>query len=174
MAEREGYGAVITTSFGDFGIAEGRQKLSIPCVGMAWANYKKAVELGGKISLLHNHGPGVLSFIVQTAESYGFSGDIVSVEDFKVDVYALAANEEQADFGEWMEIAMPTVKSCVEEKGTKTFIIPCGSTDLAEFAPILNEITMEKYGVPVLTPIDTVVNIAREFIQKKRDIKEQW
>ena len=170
-AEQEGYGAAFTASGGDFGIMEARQKLSIPCVGMSWANFKKAIELGGKFSILHNHGPATLPFSAHLAERYGFSANVVSVEEFKVDVYALAAREEKADIGQWTEIAMPLVKKCVNN-GAKAFVIPCGSPDLSEFAAELNKVTMEKYGFPVLPPIDTVVNVAREFIQKKRKMKE--
>jgi Asp/Glu/hydantoin racemase len=170
-AEREGYGAAFTASSGDFGFMEARQRLSIPCIGMGWANFKKAIELGGRFSILHNHGPATLPYTAHLAERYGFSGNVVSIEEFKVDVYALAAREEKADLGQWMEVAMPLVQKCIE-KGAKAFVIPCGSPDLSEFAAELNKVTMEKYGIPVLPPIDTVVNVAREFIQKKREMKE--
>jgi Asp/Glu/hydantoin racemase len=168
-AEREGYGAVATPSYGDPGVALARGKVSIPCVGMAWAGYTKAREVGGKFSVLHNHLPELIPLFSTQIGAYGFSENLVSIEQFDVDVYQWLANEEKPNYNELVGIALPLVKRSVE-KGAKVMLIACGSPELSEFAPILDKVTMKEYNIPVLTSIDTVIDVARKLMKEREGI----
>lgn len=164
-AEKEGYGALVVPSYCDPGIAVARGKISIPCVGLAWAGYTKARTMGGKFSILHNHLPEVIPLFSTQVGAYGFSEDLVSIEHFDVDVYQWLANEEKPDFDELITIALPLVKRSAE-KGAKVMLIACGSPELSEFAPKLNEVSMKAYDVSVLASIDTGIETARELMKE--------
>jgi Asp/Glu/hydantoin racemase len=167
-AEQDGYGAAACASNADFSMFEARKRYSIPYIGLGWASYWKAVEVGGRFTHLHTHMPELIAPLsVQMIKNYGFLENLVSVEYVDVDVYKYIVKEEEPDLAEFMEIFMPKVAKGVE-KGARAITIGCGSPDFSELAHMLNTVTMQKYNIPVLPPIDTVVNVAREFMQKKQ------
>jgi Asp/Glu/hydantoin racemase len=168
-AEKDGYGATACASAGDFSMAEAKEKYSIPYVGMGWASYWKAVEVGGRFTHLHTHmAELIMPVSLQQIKAYGFLENLVSVEYVDVDIYKYIVKEEEPDLEEFVEIFMPSVTKGVE-KGARAITIGCGSPDFSELAHMLNTITMEKYNIPVLPPIDTVVNVAREFMEKRHN-----
>ena len=69
-----------------------------------------------------------------------------------------------ADFDELITIALPLVKRSAE-KGAKVMLIACGSPELSEFAPKLNEVSTKAYDVSVLASIDTGIETARELMK---------
>lgn len=167
-AEQEGYGAAVCASIADFSLAEAKAKYSIPYLGMGWACYWKAIEIGGKFSHLHTHLAELMTPLsVQQIKTYGFSEKLVSVEYVDVDIYKYIAIEEEPNLDNFIEIFMPKIKACAE-KGAKAITIGCGSPELSKLAHMLNTMAMQKYGVRVLPPIDTVVEVAREFRGKKQ------
>jgi Asp/Glu/hydantoin racemase len=167
-AERDGYGATACASNADFSMFEAREKFSIPYIGLGWASYRKAVEVGGKFTHLHTHMPElIVPLSTQMIKTYGFLENLVSVEYVDVDIYKYLVREEIPDLNKFVEIFMPPITKGVE-KGARAITIGCGSPDFSELARMLNTLTMEKYNIPVLPPIDTVVQVARESIQKKK------
>ena len=166
-AEKEGFKAAVTASFGDFGVARARAELSIPCIGMAWANYAKAREVGGTFSVFHTHIPETLDFAFQQLQVYGFSDYCASVELFDVDIYRWLATGEKPDLGQLAHAALPLVRKCME-KGARAIVIGCGSPDLSIFAQALNDFALKEYGIPVLAPIATAIQVARDMLAGSR------
>lgn len=170
-AEQDGYGATACASAGDFSLSEAKEKCSIPYLGMGWANYWKAIEIGGKFSHFHTHMAELITPIsVQQIKAYGFFESLVSVEYIDIDIYKYLEKEEEPNLENFIEIFMPKVKKCAE-KGARAITIGCGSPELSKLAHMLNTIAMEKYGTRVLPAIDTVVNVAREFREKKQQAR---
>jgi Asp/Glu/hydantoin racemase len=166
-AERDGYGATACASAGDFALAEARAKLSIPYLGLGWASYWKATQIAEKFSHLHTHMAELIAPVsVQQIRAYGFLDRLVSVEYVDVDIYKCMAKHEEPDYDELMGIFLPKLEKCAA-KGARAITIGCGSPDLSRLARMLNHIALDKYGVRVLPPIDTVVEVAREFMKKR-------
>jgi Asp/Glu/hydantoin racemase len=166
-AERDGYGATTCASAGDFSLNEAKARLTIPYVGMGWASYWKAIQVGGKFTHFHTHMAELIAPVsVQQIAAYGFADKLVSVEYIDVDIYKCMAKHEEPNYEQLMEIFLPKVEKCAG-KGARAITIGCGSPDLSRLARMLDEVALKKYDVRVLPPIDTVVNVARELMEKK-------
>jgi Asp/Glu/hydantoin racemase len=166
-AQKQGFMAAVTASFGDFGTGQAQKKLSIPCIGMAWANYTKARDLAGTFSVLHTHIIETVDFTAKQVELYGFSDTCVSVEHLDVDIYQWLAANKRPDLKELAVQTLPTVKRCAG-KGAKAVVIGCGSPDLSKFANILNELSIKEYSTQVLAPIDTAIQVARDSLVERQ------
>ncbi|MBF0546960.1 MAG: hypothetical protein HQM08_21140 [Candidatus Riflebacteria bacterium] len=163
-AEKSGYGAAVVASWGDPAIGRAVKELKFPVVGLAWANYKKASELYGKFSILHTHLPELMDFNKMQVEMYGFQGNLVSSEHLDLDVYEWLNKKTKPDYQFLAENTLPIVEKCAE-KGAKSLLIACGSPELSEFAQVLDNEVKNKFGIRVLTPLDTMIETARERIK---------
>ncbi len=165
--EKEGYGAVISSTGADFGVKDARNKLSIPAVGLRSGSCTKAKQLGKRFSFLH---PNLIScsMLEKSAIDDGFADLFVSVEHFDFgDVFALVAGYLTPDFDGRLPVAMKSL-DVARKKGAELILLGCGSPDIQEFAPLLNQESLAKYGIPVLTPIDTAVEVARSMIAGRK------
>ena len=164
QAQRDGFGAAACASAGDFACAEARERFAIPYIGMGWASYRKAVEIGGRFSHLHTHmAELIVPISVQQIQAYGFAEQLVSVEYVDVDIYRALATEADPDFGQLLQVFAPKIRKAAD-KGARAITIGCGSPEFSRLAHMLDDMAREQYGVRVLPPIDAVVETAREFI----------
>ena len=120
----------------------------------------------GPFTVFNNHIPETNEMTLKPIEDYGLAGNLASIENLDVDIFYHLGNNVPPDFDEWTKKAMPGVKSGVE-KGAKVILIGCGSALIAKFAPKLNEVTMNEYNVPVLTPLDTLIEVTRKLVKER-------
>lgn len=168
QAQDDGYGAAASASAGDFSLAEAQSSLSIPYVGLAWASYWGAAHNFGRFSHFHTHMAELIAPVSQQQiNAYGFASSLVSIEYIDVDIYSCLTRGEEPDYQRLLDTFVPKVQK-VAALGAKAVTIGCGSPDLSHLAHLINEISVPKYGVRVLPPIDTVVEVAKSQIDEKR------
>ncbi|MBF0408846.1 MAG: hypothetical protein HQM10_15975 [Candidatus Riflebacteria bacterium] len=162
-AEKHGYKAAVVASWGDPAILKASKELRFPVIGLAWANYHKASLLYKKFSILHTHLPELMGFNKMQVDMYGFSENLASSEHLDVDVYEWLNKKIKPDYKSLAEKSLPVVEKCAE-KGAKALVIACGSPELSEFAPVLDEEIKSRFGIRVMTPLDTMIETAREKV----------
>ncbi len=166
-AEKEGYGAAISASGADFGVRDAMDKLSIPVTSITYTGCLKARQLGKKFSVLTPQLMSV-SLIEKQMIDYGFTDLFLSAGHFDFgDTFGYLAGNITPDFDARKPVAMKSIYEA-KKKGAELILLGCGSPDIQKFAPLLNEESLAKYDIPVLTPIDTAVEVARSMIAGRK------
>ena len=158
-----GYGAICTASFGDIGVGDLGSRGESKVVGLGWSNFHAALSGYGRFSLIHPYTPDIAWYFEDLVDRYDMSDHCVSIETYDVDLSEVITIGVRPDIDQVIDLTVPCVKRAVD-KGAEVVLIGCGGQFWSWFAPVLSEITVSKFGVEVLPPIDTMFDFARKLI----------
>lgn len=164
------YGAICTASFGDVGLSPPREGEACPVIGLGWSNFQEALSDYGPFSLIHPYTTEIIGYFDQLLERYHLSKSCVSIEVYDENLSAYLKIGPEQDMKKLIDLTLPCVERGVQ-KGAKAVLVGCGGQFWSRFAPRLSELTLQRFGVPVLPPIDTMLHYARKRISGIR--KEQ-
>jgi len=157
------YGAICTASFGDVGLQPPGEEETCPVIGLGWSNFQEALTGYGPFSLIHPYTSEIIGYFDLLLERYHLTSACVSIEVYSENLSKHLTLGNLPHMEKIIDLTLPCVENAVQ-KGAKVILIGCGGQFWSRFAPQLSEVTLQRLGVPVLPPIDTMFHYARKKI----------
>lgn len=140
--ERRGLDALIVGCFGDPGVAEARQRVTLPVIGPAQASVEAAAGLGQRFGIL-TVAETVLPTVRRLVDRYGLASRMASLRAVEVPVLELQERREEV-----LERLAREGRAAVDE-GADSLVLGCMTMG---FLDVAGELQRE-LGVPVVNPV---------------------
>jgi len=149
-ADPEKYSGIIISAFGDPGLRELQNRLSIPVTGIAEAGIFEAVQDGRRFSIVTTT-PDLVSAIGKLVEDYGYADQFAGVRLTEGDVTSVMSQPALLETS-----LAQACRIAIAEDAAEAIII--GGGPLAVHAAALRT----RFAVPIIEPVPAAVRLAVE------------
>lgn len=147
---RHGVSGILISGFGDPGLTELRQRLTIPVTGIAEAGMRKAAEDGRRFSIITTT-PSLHDSIDRTAANYGYADNLASIR-----ITDGEPMQTMSDPHNMTKLLLDVAHHCIQYDGAQALLI--GGGPLAIAAKTIEQ----AIEVPIIEPVSEGARLAIE------------
>ncbi|MEH6728374.1 MAG: aspartate/glutamate racemase family protein [Hyphomicrobiales bacterium] len=147
---RHGIRGILISGFGDPGLTELRQRVSIPVTGIAEAGMRKAGKNGRRFSIITTT-PALHNSIEQTAARYGHANNLVSIR-----ITDGEPTQTMSDPQNLTRLLLDASHRCIQSDGAQALLIGGGPLAIAAKA------IEQAIEVPIIEPVTEGAKLAIE------------
>lgn len=145
---RHGIAGLLISGFGDPGLPELRQRVTIPVTGIAEAGMQKAAQMGRRFSVITTT-PALQTSIEQTAQRYGHGCELASVR-----ITDGEPEQTMKDPQNMAHLLLEVARQCIQQDGAQALLI--GGGPLAIAARTIGQ----AIDIPIIEPVSEGAKLA--------------